>query len=80
MQVKVNKFNDAMFQEMFLRGKNDSLEDLKNWVCEAIKNNMVSSNVKKLSFIRAIRGCNSNNQVVSKASNMFLSGEGLKVL
>lgn len=72
-KTTVDKFGDDMFKELYARYATDTLEAFKQWVCNAIQNNMTSSNLKKSEFVRAIQACTSKDRVVRKASDMFMA-------
>lgn len=78
-QVTADKFGDAMFREMYDLYAVAPLAEFKAWCCDAIKNNSVSSNMKKDEFQRSINAQSNKDRVVTKMTNFFLAGTGNKV-
>jgi hypothetical protein len=77
--VKVDKFGDQSFTEMYNNYAIMDLETYRKWCITAIGERMVSSKEKKMNFIRGIQGCRTKDQMVTKLTNMALAGESLGV-
>lgn len=74
-----DKFGDNMFAEMYTNHRKMDLETFRTYCCGLIKNNTVSSNLKKTQFDLAIKACRTKDQMVKKMTNIMLAGEGLSV-
>lgn len=78
-KVTADKFGDDMFREMYSLYTTASLPDFKQWCCNAIQNNTVSSNLKKNEFERAIQAQTNKDRIVKKMTDIMLAGGGHKV-
>jgi hypothetical protein len=75
--VKVDKFGDQSFTEMYNNYAIMDTETYRKWCIDAINERMVSTKEKKMNFVRGIQGCRTKDQMVTKLSNMALAGMGL---
>lgn len=78
-KLKVDRFGDANFREMYSLHASATFEDFQKWCIEKIQNNTVCSKLKKQEFADAIRACTNKDRIVLKMSNFMLAGEGHKV-
>lgn len=78
--VKVEKFGDDKFAEMYELYRTSSLPDFKAWCVNAIDKNSVAVGLKKQEFTRSINQQASKDRIVQKMTDFFLAGQGMKTI
>lgn len=78
--VKVDKFGDSSFAEMYNNYAIMDTESYRKWCMKAIEERFVSSNEKKQNFLRGIQGCRTKDQMVTKLTDMALAGSGYSTI
>jgi hypothetical protein len=77
--IKVDKFGDSMFAELYGNHSKMSLEPFREYCISLVQNHTVSAKAKKDAFIRSLQTDRNKDRMVKRVSDIMLAGEGLAV-